>query len=194
MLSCKTVGHSTCSFDSFIRLIQAHGIHAVIDIRSTPYSRHNPQFNRETVKTDLQLHDISYTYMGDWLGGRYDDPGVLLPNGTPDFSRVRRLPRFQEGIKLLLEELKKGYQSALMCAEKDPFDCHRFMLVSRELARRRVRVEHITGEEKPITQEELEERLLKKYGKLSKQPSLFDKPKSRDELLEEAYAEKNKEM
>ena len=194
MLFCSTVGHSNYSFDMFIKIIKSHQINCVMDIRSIPYSRRNPQFNRETLKTDLQLQEIGYRYMGDWLGARHTDPKVLLPDGKVDFSRVRELALFQEGIQQVVAEISKGLRISLLCAEKDPFDCHRFLLVSPALVRAGVTVSHIMAEGKMVSQDELEERLLKKYSKAGLQPGLFDGPKTRSELLEEAYALKNREM
>ena len=194
LLSCKTVGHSTYAMEEFIRLIKAHGVTCIIDIRSMPYSRRNPQFNRETLRTDLQLNDIDYSYRGDRLGARYSDLQLLFPGGKADFSKVAQLPQFQEGIQLVLDALKKGVRIALMCAEKDPFDCHRFILVSRFLVKNAVKVEHIISEEKLLTQEELEDRLLKKYCHATSQLGLFEQRKTKDEQLEDAYAQRNKEM
>lgn len=194
MLCCTTVGHSNYAFDTFIKIIKSHQINCVIDIRSTPYSRRNPQFNRETLKTDLQLYEIGYQYMGDRLGGRHTDPRVLFSDGRVDFSRVRELALFQEGIQQVVAEIRKGLRISLTCAEKDPFDCHRFLLVSPALVRAGVTVSHILAEGKMVSQDELEERLLKKYSKAGRQPGLFDRPKTRSELLEEAYTLKNKEM
>jgi uncharacterized protein (DUF488 family) len=194
MLFCTTVGHSNYSCDTFIKILACHQIQAVIDIRSTPYSRRNPQFNRETLKTDLQLHDIMYIYMGDRLGGRHTDPKLLLPGGNVDFSRVRGLALFQEGIQQVVAHISTGERTALMCAERDPFDCHRFMLVSPALVRAGVTVSHIMAAGQQVSQDELEERLLNKYSKASLQPGLFERPKTRSQLLEEAYALKNQEM
>jgi len=194
MLFCSTVGHSNYSFDMFIKIIKSHQINCVMDIRSIPYSRRNPQFNRETLSTDLQLHEIGYRYMGDRLGGRHTDPKVLLPDGKVDFSRVRELALFQEGIQQVVAEISNGLRISLLCAEKEPFDCHRFLLVSPALVRAGVTVSHILAEGKIVSQDELEERLIKKYSKAGLQPGLFDRPKTRSELLEEAYALKNREM
>jgi len=191
-LFCKTVGHSNLAADRFVALLRAHGIACVADVRSVPYSRHNPQFNRETLRTDLQIEDIAYLYMGDCLGARYADPSLLLPGGRADFAKVMALPRFQDGIRELMAGLENGPVTALMCAEKDPFECHRFMLVSRALARLGVGIEHIVAIDRTVPQKELEERLISKYCGSSRQPGLFEQPKSRAELLEDAYEKRNR--
>lgn len=193
MHACATIGHSNHSLETLIRILQAHRIDTVIDVRSAPYSRRHPQFNRETLKTDVQLYDLRYLYLGDLLGGRQTDPRVLLPDGGVDFSRVRELPSFQEGIRRVLAEIKQGFSVALLCAEKDPFDCHRFLLLSPALVAAGVTVTHIIGEGRLVPQEELEERLLKQYGLTTLQPKLFEQLKTRAELLAEAFALKNRE-
>jgi len=187
-----TVGHSNHSLETLIHILHAHRIDTVIDVRSAPYSRRCPQFNRETLKTDLQLHDLRYRYLGDLLGGRQSDPQVLLPDGRADYRRVRELPSFQEGIRRVLAEIEQGFTVALLCAEKDPCDCHRFLLISPALVSAGVTMIHVLGEDRLATQEELEERLLQHYGLSGQQPGLFERPKTRAELLAEAFALKNR--
>jgi len=194
VLSCKTVGHSTLETESFIALIKAHSINCVIDVRSVPWSAHVPRFNRDVLQHALENTDIIYLFMGDCLGARYDDPGLLFPDGRVDFSKVSGLDTFLHGIGRVVEGMEKGYRIALMCAEKDPFECHRFVLVSRELAERNIRVEHIISETVLIDQAELEARLLEKYFKKRSQLSLFAPNKSERELLAEAYALRNRDI
>jgi len=186
-LSCYSIGHSNHSIETFVRMLLAHSVNCIVDVRSAPYSRRHPQFNRESIKTDLQLADIRYLYLGDSLGARHSKPSVLTPEGRVDFSRVRLLPAFQAGIDRVISGIQKGLRIALMCAERDPFDCHRFVLVSRELAGRMVRVEHILSPGQTVSQEQLEKHLLQKYGLNHYQPGLFEQPKQKNELLAQAY-------
>jgi uncharacterized protein (DUF488 family) len=192
MHTCMTVGHSNYDIATLVRILRSPAVDTIVDIRSTPYSRRYPQFNRESFRTDLELYDMRYQYLGDRLGGRHTDPQVLFPDGRVDFSKVQQLPLFQEGITRLITEIKKGQRIALLCAEKDPFDCHRFMLVAPALVKKGITVFHILGEGKLVSQEELEDRLLKKYFPGGLQPSLFESPRSRDELLEQAYLLKSR--
>jgi hypothetical protein len=186
-LSCYSIGHSNHSIETFVRMLRAQSVNCIVDVRSAPYSRRHPQFNRESIKTDLQLADIRYLYLGDKLGARHSTPSVLTPEGRVDFSRVRLLPAFQAGIDRVIGGIQKGLRIALMCAERDPFDCHRFVLVSRELAGRMVRVEHILSLGQIVSQEHLEKRLLQKYGLNHYQPGLIEQPKQKNELLAQAY-------
>ena len=193
-LFCKTIGHSNREINQFLELIKSHNVNCIYDVRSLPYSRYNPQFNRETLKTSLELNDIQYVYVGDCLGARYDDPNLLCPDGMVDFKRVRQLTKFQGGIQQVVNGIKKGYRIALMCAEKDPFDCHRFLLVSYGLAKKGVQVEHIVSADKILSQKELENRMIRKYTIKSSQLSLFDQRGSEEDMLEEAYEMRCKDI
>jgi hypothetical protein len=193
-LSCFTIGHSNRSIDEFTGLLTANGVTCVVDVRSAPYSRRHPQFNRESIRTDLQLADIQYLYLGDSLGARHNKPWVLTPEGKVDFSRVRLMPAFQTGIDRVIRGIKKGQCITLMCAEKNPFDCHRFVLVSRELSACGVLVSHIISRELKLPQLALEQQLLGKYGLHRYQPGLFEQPKQKDELLAQAYALRNSDI
>lgn len=191
---CRTIGHSTHPLDRFVELLQAHGADTLADVRSVPYSRFNPQFNRETLKTDLELDDIRYLFLGDRLGARREEPEACYPDGTVCFEKIRCLDLFQQGIDEVYRLLHEGRHPVLMCAEKDPFDCHRFALVSRELAGRGIAVDHILATGEVVSQSELEDRLLEKYKLATPQATLFDPVKPRPERLAEAYDRRNREM
>ena len=198
-LSCKTVGHSTDSIGEFIAIIKSHSVDTIIDVRSTPYSRYTPQFNREDLKKELARAQIEYGFLGDSLGARYIDPNVLFPDGRVNFKKVRRLPKFQEGINNVIASMANGFHVALMCTEKDPFDCHRFVLISPALVAKGVLVEHIIDASKTISQKELEARLLKNYdGSLSIFAKLEtfqgQEVKTSVKRLDEVYELRNKEI
>jgi uncharacterized protein (DUF488 family) len=129
-----TVGHSNLEFESFVELLAAHGIEALIDIRSQPSSRFAPQFNRASLRQALPPA-VRYAFMGDLLGGRpgasefYDEAGHVL------YGPLSRSPEFNRGLEMV--ERNCGHlRMALMCSEADPLHCHRFLLVTRMLAKR----------------------------------------------------------
>ena len=106
-----------------------------------------------------------YQFMGDKLGGRWDDPDlVFLGNAVVDYNKIRGEPKFKNGLEELLAIISYGKIVALMCSEKDPFDCHRFLLVSHSLAQKNITIEHILSNGDSISNGELEKKLLKKYG------------------------------
>ncbi len=129
-----TIGHSTHSMEAFLRLLAQHNIGVVADVRSAPYNRYNPQFNKDAVSASLKEHGIKYVYLGKELGGRTFDSSY-----EEEFSRTAL---FQEGIARIV----KGsaiYRIALMCAEKDPIKCHRGFRISPALVENGIRVLHI---------------------------------------------------
>lgn len=142
--SVFTIGHSTHALDDFIRLLALHSIEAVADVRSSPFSRRNPQFNQRNLQQGLQSADIRYVYLGKELGARSDDP-TCYENGQVQYMRLAKTALFQSGIERVIEGVSK-YRIALMCAEKEPLHCHRTILVSRELARRSIGVVHILAD------------------------------------------------
>lgn len=136
-----TIGHSTQPVERFIDLLKKYGITAVADVRSRPYSRMNPQFNREDLKKKLRDARIKYVFLGRELGARSEDRSCYR-NGQVQYDLLAHTDLFKEGV----ERVKDGsleFRIALMCAEKEPLDCHRTILVARELADAGVPVVHI---------------------------------------------------
>lgn len=136
-----TIGHSTHAIEVFVALLQQHHVSAVVDVRSAPYSRFNPQFNRKAFAGALGRQGIEYVFLGGELGGRPDDP-ACYENGRIRYRRVARTERFRGGIDRVLRGMHR-YRISLMCAEKEPLECHRTLLVARALDERGVDVAHI---------------------------------------------------
>lgn len=193
-LTCFTIGHSNQTADEFVELLKRHGIKYLIDVRSTPYSKYAPQFNSEALKIILKHNGILYGYMGKELGARYEDPQLLFKDGRVDFVKVRGTSAFRHGIERIVQGVDVGHVIALMCSEKEPFDCHRFCLVSYELSKKGLQVLHILQDGSVVSNGELEERLLDKYRAGYNQVSLLEPIKSREECLEESYIEHNKQI
>lgn len=137
-----TVGHSNHSFETFLGLIAGEQIQFVVDVRSYPYSRHAPQFNREDMEGSLRREGIGYLFLGEELGGRptredqYDEDGHAL------YDRMAAEPAFQAAIERLVEGASH-YRLALVCSEADPQHCHRRLLVGKVLTDRGVELRHI---------------------------------------------------
>lgn len=175
-----TVGHSTHTIEYFVELLKRHGISAVCDVRSAPYSRLNPQFNREDLREDLKANGIAYVFLGKELGARSNDPSCYR-NGKVQYDLLAQTPSFQEGIQRLLNGANE-YRIALMCAEKDPLDCHRTILVARNLIELGVEIRHILADGRIESREESEERLLRSLNMPTEDFFL-----SRDDLVRDAY-------
>ena len=136
-----TIGHSTHALEAFVALLKRHHVTAVADVRSAPYSRFNPQFNRDSFADALDAQGIRYVYLGDSLGGRSGDP-ACYEDGRIRYDRVATTESFKRGLARVVHGAAK-HRIALMCAEKEPLDCHRTLLVARALDERGVYVAHI---------------------------------------------------
>lgn len=175
-----TIGHSTHSGEVFTALLREHGVTAVCDVRSSPYSRFNPQFNRETLSATLWEAGVAYVFMGRELGARRDDPACYV-GGRVSYGLVAMTPLFQGGLRRVRRGLGR-YRVALMCAEQDPLTCHRAVLVTRALRAPGVAVLHICADGLLEKNVDAEKRLLKLVGLPDE--TLFA---TRAELIEQAY-------
>ena len=162
MTDIATVGHSTHSTEHFQSLLRENRITAIADVRSSPYSRHNPQFNRETLRQDLKAEGIAYAFLGAELGARSNDPRHYDGNRVV-YDRLAASDAFSQGIDRLLAG-SQTHAIALMCAEKDPLTCHRTILVARHLVERGVSVRHIRADGSVETHDEALERLMLTLG------------------------------
>ena len=145
MLTVFTIGHSIRTWKEFLELLRAHGIERVLDVRSIPRSRHNPQFNRETLSAKLRGARISYVHLRS-LGGlrhaRRDSPNMGWRNASfRGFADYMQTPEFEKGLQRLIKLAKKK-KTAIMCAEAVPWRCHR-SLIADALTARGIRAEHI---------------------------------------------------
>lgn len=139
-----TIGHSNHPFPRFLALLRQHRIEVLADVRSMPFSRFNPQFNRSKLDSSLREAGIRYEFLGDELGARTKDP-ELLEGGKVSYAKIARTPAFQHGLAHLLNEAGK-HRVAMMCAEKEPLQCHRTLLVGREAERSGASVTHILAD------------------------------------------------
>ena len=143
LLLVHTVGHSDHTTAEFVDLLRRHGITIIVDVRSQPYSRWTPQFNREILACDLQEAGIAYRFMADALGGRPSDPTLYDPGQErPNYQRLAQTPAYQTGIDRLLD-LARTARVAVMCSEADHRRCHRHLLITQTLLARGARVLHI---------------------------------------------------
>ena len=139
-----TIGHSNVAAERIIELLKQHGIEVLVDVRSVPYSRYNPQFNRETFQRTLEAAGIKYAYAGQYLGGRPDDP-TCYEGEQVQYRRIMARSWYQNGIDQLLD-LANGQRAVIMCSEEDPLHCHRHNLITQTLLERGVTVWHIRGD------------------------------------------------
>lgn len=144
-LTIFTIGHSTHTLEEFVAILQAHAVIRVVDVRSLPRSRHNPQFNRETLPEALRAAGIDYQHLPG-LGGlrhaRADSPNMGWRNaGFRGYADYMQTAEFEENLNVLIE-LAKNERIAVMCAEAVPWRCHRSMIADALLVHG-VQAEHI---------------------------------------------------
>jgi uncharacterized protein (DUF488 family) len=162
-LTILTIGHSTHTYASFLTLLQSAGVSAIADVRTAPFSRHQPQFNRDNLREALRRDGVSYVFLGKELGGRPDD-FEYYSDGIADYDKIATSPNFERGLHRIVEGAKK-YRIAAMCSEHDPLDCHRCLLIGRALANREITIVHILQNGGTVTHPEIEERLLEISGR-----------------------------
>jgi uncharacterized protein (DUF488 family) len=189
-----TVGHSNHSIDFFLDLLNSFSINCLVDVRSLAASSYNPQFNKEPLSNFLKANQITYLHFAEEFGARHTDADLLDEDGKVNFDFVRKSWNFKNGVDRLWQGIDKGFTIALMCSESDPFDCHRFSMISVALQKDGFDVKHILKDKSIKTNAQLEVELLKKYEKKIPQPDMFQPNISREDQLKVAYRLRNKEI
>lgn len=155
-----TIGHSNHSLAHFVLLLRQHGVTAVADVRSSPYSRRHPQFSREALTDALRATaEIQYVFLGQQLGARPDDPECFTDDGRVCFDRLGNSLSFRAGIQRILNGLET-FRIVLLCAERDPLDCHRGILIAPRIISAAPSLSHIGPEGELESHADAEQRLL----------------------------------
>jgi uncharacterized protein (DUF488 family) len=177
-----TIGHSNLPAARFVTLLRANGVDAVADVRSTPGSRFCPWFNAKNLTALLEREGIAYLPYGEALGGRPRD-STLYCDGVADYEAMAQQPEFAFSLGgLLLDASRTNGCVCLLCAERDPLDCHRCLLVGRALAKHGQRIGHILFDGATEPHQATEQRLLALDGEAG---DLF--AAGHDERLAAAY-------
>jgi uncharacterized protein (DUF488 family) len=180
-----TLGHSDLESDHFVELLSNSRVKLVADVRSAPHSGRFPQFSQPVLQKMLEEGGISYLFLGEELGGRPDDLDAYRRDGVVDYRARRKSYAFGAGLERLIAEQKQR-SVVLLCAEEDPLECHRFLMICPELVRAGVQPLHIRGDGRIETQEAAENRLLETHGFAGiANDTLF--PQEREDALEQAY-------
>ncbi len=189
MKTVYTIGHSNHDQRTFVGLLRAHAVTAVADVRSRPYSGYNPQFDREVLQRALLRDGIRYAFLGAELGARSSDP-ACYDRGVIQFERLAQTREFGRGLDRITSGAQQ-YRVALMCAEKEPLECHRTILVARELRRRGVEVTHIHADGALELHEEALRRLARMLGVREEEQHLF---RSAQDLTDDLYRMQEKRI
>lgn len=182
-----TIGHSTHSLEEFVGLLSMHGITALCDVRSTPYSRIHPQFNHRKLKEALRARGIVFAFLGKELGARSEDPSCY-DGDKVQYDRLANTELFRQGLGRVQSGMKR-FRLVLMCAEKEPLECHRTILVARHLTALGIDVQHIHANGKLESHDDAMSRL----AKLLRLPEedLFH---PREDLLDDVYRRQEKRI
>lgn len=187
-----SIGHSTHPIEYFLELLKHYNVNCVVDVRSLPASRFNPQYNKKALTNAMEQQEIKYLHFGEEFGARQTDPGLLDEDRKVDFEKMRNSEKFKKGIERLWRGAQDGYVIALMCSESEPLNCHRFSMIS--IALKDFEVKHILKEKSVVSQEQLEDKLLEMYSKKLPKSDMFKLNVIRSELLNAAYRLRNKEV
>lgn len=184
MNTLYTIGHSNHDAVLFISLLAAHGIETIVDVRSSPYSKYVPHFSKDNVQRILRDANVDYLFLGRELGARREEEQCYA-GGQAKYALVAQLPRFREGLERVLTEVASR-PVALMCSEADPLDCHRTILVCRELLRVRpdLAIVHVLPDGGTETQPAAVDRLIALH---KIEPELFGDLNSAQGMAERAY-------
>lgn len=176
-----SIGHSAHPIDVFVKLLKETKIVAIADVRSAPYSRRLPQFNREALRNSLAEQGISYVFLGAELGGRGTENSTHDENGRVQYRSIAESHGFREGLRRVRAGSER-MRLALMCAENEPLDCHRGILISRVLVDQGIQVLHIHADGHIEPHYDAERRLLRLLG--LHEPDLF---RTEEQVLADAY-------
>jgi len=187
MMEILSIGHSTLAYKQFVARLRTNGITAIADVRTAPFSRNFPQYNRDTLKEALFQENIAYVFLGKELGGRPKDPQYYT-DGVADYEKMATATTFLTGLDRVEQGAQK-YRIALMCSERSPLDCHRCLLVGRALSDRGLAVYHLLSTNGSVSQRQIEDQLLSMVGK--DEDDMFASPLER---LNDAYRDRSRKV
>lgn len=192
-----TIGHSNYTLERLIHMLRHFHIDCVVDIRGTPYSKYNIQFDKEAIAYSLREAGFIYIYMAEEFAAKRVNKISYNKFGYSDFEKVEKEESFLRGIERLRKGYKMGYRIVLLGAMQDPIRCHRSILVGKALREHGFDVKHILDDYSIVNQDYIEERILDKFFKDRNQitiDNLLGTALSKEEMLAEAYRLSNKEI
>ena len=192
-----TIGHSNYSMERFLQMLRYFNINCVVDIRGTPYSKYNVQFDKEALKYTLNKEGFVYIYMAKEFAAKRENKVSYNQEGYSDFEEVVKEEDFIKGIERLKNGCRKGYKIVLLGAMQNPIRCHRAILLGRELIKNGFNLRHILDDYSLATQEDLEKEMLDKYFPNRNQLTIdyfLGDGMSEEEMIKEAYKLANKEI
>lgn len=189
-----TIGYSGFSIDELIKTLKIHNISLLVDVRSNPYSKYYPEYNKDVFENQLRQCGIYYRNYAIEFGARQDNKNYYCNEGYLDFDKFSKSEQFLHGVDKLCKSMEQGFVFALMCAEKDPICCHRTILISRAFFEIGYNVVHLLDDGTTKSQEDINLYLIDKYYPDHDQFTMFDEMQDTDTLLKLAYRKQNAEI
>tara|TARA_Y100000589_G_C27119347_1_gene615697 strand:- start:551 stop:1102 length:552 start_codon:yes stop_codon:yes gene_type:complete len=159
-----SIGHGNKEIEKFIDELKSFEIKYLLDIRSKPYSKWNPQFNQVALEIELKNNGITYVFVGDNLGGLPQDRSCYDQDGKVVYDWIKEKDFFKKGLKRLTTANEKNINLAIMCSESKPEECHRSKLIGQELLKKEISLKHIVADKKVKSQETVMNELTKGKG------------------------------
>jgi uncharacterized protein (DUF488 family) len=159
-----SIGHGNKKIEDFIQELKSFEIQFLLDIRSKPFSKWNPQFNQNELKFKLEENGITYVFVGDTLGGLPEDRSCYDYNGKVVYDLIKEKAFFKNGLERLTIAVEKQIKLAIMCSESKPEECHRSKLIGQELLKKKISLKHIVSDKLFKSQELVMAELTKGKG------------------------------
>lgn len=192
-----TIGHSNYSMERFLDMLRHYNINTVVDIRGTPYSKYNVQYDKEKLQETLRSEGFIYIYMAKEFAAKRGNKQSYNGEGYSNFEEVVKEKDFLSGIERLKVGCSKGYRIALLGAMQSPIRCHRCILLGRELIKAGFELRHILDDYSLATQEDMEKELLDKYFPNRNQltiDELLGESMTEEEMINEGYRLANRKI
>lgn len=167
-----TIGYGKSNIKDFISFLIKYRVNCLVDVRSSPISNYNHEYDEANLKDTLAKFNISYEWLGNKIGGRPNDPELFI-NNVISYEKLVKTKTFKEGIEKL-EFLIEKKNVCIMCSEWNPMDCHRFMAISKVMYENGYRIWHIKANGSYIKHEQLEAELINTYFGENYQITIFD--------------------
>ena len=159
-----SIGHGNKEITNFISELKSFRVDYLLDIRSKPYSKWNPQFNQTQLEIELNKNNIKYVFVGDILGGLPSDRSCYDYNGKVVYDLIKEKDFFKKGLNRLTTANEKKVNLAIMCSESKPEECHRSKLIGQELLKQNISIKHIVSSKRVKSQEVVMNELTKGKG------------------------------
>lgn len=137
-----TIGYGNRSLFEFLKTLRKYEVEVVIDVRSNPYSRFRPEYNKSSLSESLKVVGVKYGFQGNLLGGKPKDKN-LYEGDLLSYDKIRKTISYQKGLEYLEKGMELGFSIVIMCSELDYIKCHRYSLIGEDLSKRGYEILHI---------------------------------------------------